>query len=207
MKCSDLLSKYVGETEKSLSRIFKRAQQAAPSIIFMDEVDSLCSDRGGGSGLVSELLSLMSETALQGNILVIGATNRPHVLDEALLKPGCLEQVVHVDMPDYECRCEIWRGILHDVPLGDGKVSVEKLSEATAGYSGAEITGIYQHAAHAVITLLASRKQEQPQNCGNDNVVMTEELLLNTIKSVPARTPVSLLNKIKEFSSNRSSVR
>lgn len=82
LKCSNLLSKYVGETEKSLSKVFVRAQQAAPSIIFMDEIDSLCGDRSGGSLLVSELLSLMSGTKYKGNIWIIGATNRPAAVDE-----------------------------------------------------------------------------------------------------------------------------
>lgn len=81
-QCSNLLSKYVGETEKLLSQVFIRAQQAAPSVVFMDEVDSLCGERGGGGSLVSELLSLMSQTAVQRNIMVIGATNRPHAVDE-----------------------------------------------------------------------------------------------------------------------------
>ncbi|KAK8407506.1 hypothetical protein O3P69_002211 [Scylla paramamosain] len=83
LKCSNLLSKYIGETEKLLSQVFIRAQQAAPSVVFMDEVDSLCGERGGGGSLVSELLSLMSQTAVQRNIMVIGATNRPHAVDEA----------------------------------------------------------------------------------------------------------------------------
>ncbi|KAG0717949.1 Spermatogenesis-associated protein 5 [Chionoecetes opilio] len=94
LKCSNLLSKYVGETEKLLSQVFVRAQQAAPSVVFMDEVDSLCGERTGGGSLVSELLSLMAQTAVQRNIMVIGATNRPHGVDEALLRPGYLEQVI-----------------------------------------------------------------------------------------------------------------
>lgn len=81
-QCSNLLSKYVGETEKSLSQVFVRAQQASPSVVFMDEVDSLCGERGGDGGLVSELMTLMAQTAVQRKVMVIGATNRPHAVDE-----------------------------------------------------------------------------------------------------------------------------
>ncbi|XP_042208704.1 peroxisome biogenesis factor 1-like isoform X2 [Homarus americanus] len=204
LKCSDLLSKFVGETEKSLSKVFSRARQAAPAIIFMDEVDSLCGDRGGGGGLVSELLSLMAQTAPYGNIMIIGATNRPHAIDEALLRPGCLEQVIHIDLPDFKSRCEIWKGILEDVPL-KGQVDIEKLSEATAGYSGAEITAIYQEAAHTAITELTVQDIEQTESTQDSQecVAISEELLLKVAKSVPSRTPASLLEAINQFTSQR----
>ncbi|XP_066963907.1 LOW QUALITY PROTEIN: ATPase family gene 2 protein homolog A-like [Macrobrachium rosenbergii] len=204
VKCSDLLSKYVGETEKSLVKVFERARQACPSIIFMDEVDSLCGDRAGGSGLVSELLSLMSESALPGNILVIGATNRPHALDEALLKPGCLEQVIHIDLPDYDCRCAVWSGMLKDVPCS-GEVDIAKLSQATEGYSGAEIRGVYQHAAQSIISCLALRKEQE--KVGDTHcVTMSENCILESIAALPPRTPVTLLEKIKGFSVSRNSL-
>lgn len=83
-QCSEVLSKYVGETEKTLSRVFVRARQAAPALVFMDEVDSLCGDRGGGGGggggLVSELLTLMTHS--EGGVMVVAATNRPQAVDE-----------------------------------------------------------------------------------------------------------------------------
>ena len=82
-QCSNLLSKFVGETEKSLTQVFKIAEAGAPSIIFIDEIDSLCGDRSGsGKGLVSELLSLLSKVKKKGNVMLIGATNRPHALDD-----------------------------------------------------------------------------------------------------------------------------
>ncbi|KAK7084891.1 Vacuolar protein sorting-associated protein 4A [Halocaridina rubra] len=202
IKCSDLLSKYVGETEKSLNRIFGRAQQTAPSIIFMDEVDSLCSDRANGSRLVSELLSAMSEAALHGNILVIGATNRPFVLDEALLKPGCLEQVIHIDLPDYECRVSIWQGILKDIPL-EGDVCTDELSHLTEGYSGAELACVYQNAAQAVITHLS---KNECQRGADQRITMSRECLLKAITDQQPRTPSLLLESIEEFSLSRTSL-
>lgn len=90
-QCSEVLSKYVGETEKTLSRVFVRARQAAPALIFMDEVDSLCGDRGrgggNGGGLVSELLTLMTHS--EGNVMVVAATNRPQAVDEVSGRLSC----------------------------------------------------------------------------------------------------------------------
>lgn len=209
LKCSNLLSKYVGETEKSLSKVFVRAQQAAPSIIFMDEIDSLCGDRSGGSLLVSELLSLMSGTKYKGNIWIIGATNRPAAVDEALLQPGCLEQIVHVDLPDFTSRCDIWKGILTGVSVKE-EINVANLSDASAGHSGAEITGIYQEAAYAALADMERiEKERQSENLlREDSVVpcVTEDVILKTIRSMPPRTPSSLLQTISLFTDQRKSL-
>ncbi|XP_069943136.1 ATPase family gene 2 protein homolog A isoform X3 [Cherax quadricarinatus] len=195
LKCSDVLSKYVGETEKSLNKVFRRASEAAPAIIFMDEVDTLCGERGGSGGLLSELLSLMTHTP---DVMVIAATNRPHAVDEAVLQPGCLEHVIHIDLPDFNSRCEIWKGLLEDVPL-QGQVDVEKLSEATLGYSGAEITAIYQEAAHNVISQLYDGDSDATQ----DSVTISEQLLFRVIQTTPSRTPLSLLESIRLFTGQR----
>ncbi|XP_045131393.1 ATPase family protein 2 homolog isoform X2 [Portunus trituberculatus] len=204
LKCSNLLSKYVGETEKLLSQVFIRAQQAAPSVVFMDEVDSLCGERGGGGSLVSELLSLMSQTAVQRNIMVIGATNRPHAVDEALLRPGFLEQVIHVDLPDFETRCEIWRGVLEGVPQ-EGILDIAKLSEATTGYSGAEITALYQEASFTALDRYIKLCDQNPKALLSQSPIsLNEDLLMMTIASIPPRTPISLLDSIAAFTSQRN---
>ncbi|KAK4315038.1 hypothetical protein Pmani_013709 [Petrolisthes manimaculis] len=160
LKCSEVLSKYVGESEKTLSRVLVKARQAAPSLVFMDEVDSLCADRGdgGGGGLVSELLTLLTHT--EGGVMVVAATNRPHVVDEALLRPGFLEVVIEVGLPDTESREDIWQGLLAGVPTHetDAPIDITALSQATEGYSGAEIKAMYQMAAHRVISQLIDVK-------------------------------------------------
>ncbi|KAK3892122.1 hypothetical protein Pcinc_004089 [Petrolisthes cinctipes] len=175
LKCSEVLSKYVGESEKTLSSVLVKARQAAPSLVFMDEVDSLCADRGGGGdggggGLVSELLTLLTHT--EGGVMVVAATNRPHVVDEALLRPGFLEVVIEVGLPDTESREDIWQGLLAGVPTQetDGPIDITALSQATEGYSGAEPL-----------------------------VALSQSLLLSVISASPPRTPTSLINSIDSF--------
>ncbi|XP_050727319.1 uncharacterized protein LOC127004062 isoform X2 [Eriocheir sinensis] len=208
LKCSNLLSKYVGETEKSLSQVFVRAQQASPSVVFMDEVDSLCGERGGDGGLVSELLTLMAQKGVQRRVMVIGATNRPHAVDEALLRPGFFEQVIHVDLPDHESRYAIWTGLLRNVPQ-EGSVCIPRLSEATEGYSGAEITAVYQEAAMAALEEYIKESNNKPGLTVTSPcpVTINEDLLMRTIATLPPRTPPSLLKAILTFSRQRKDLR
>ncbi|KAB7506685.1 Cell division cycle protein 48-like protein, partial [Armadillidium nasatum] len=110
--CSDLLSKYVGETEKDLNKVIEKAFLSSPALVFMDEIDSLCGRRDGSggseSGIVPELLSVMRKAHNIGNILFVGATNRPHVLDENLLGAGYFDLTLHFDLPNCATRCAIW---------------------------------------------------------------------------------------------------
>lgn len=149
VKGAEILSMYVGESERSLREIFRKARAARPSIIFFDEIDAIAGKRSSGSqGGVNVLTTLLNEMdgieELRG-VLVVAATNKPDVLDPALMRPGRLDKLVYIGPPDLEARMEIlkiWCG--KSVIASD--VDLEKLAERTEGYSGAEVVSICETA-------------------------------------------------------------
>jgi transitional endoplasmic reticulum ATPase len=146
----EVLSKWVGESEKRVREIFKRAKQVAPSIIFFDEMDSLVPRRGLEVGtrvaenIVSQILTQMSGLEELHDVVVIGATNRPDILDPALLRPGRFDRQVLVPPPDKKARLEIFRIHTKNMPLKG--VDLNKLAEKTEGYSGADIESVCREA-------------------------------------------------------------
>jgi transitional endoplasmic reticulum ATPase len=146
----EVLSKWVGESEKRIREVFKRAKQVAPSIIFFDEMDSLVPRRGLAVGtrvmenVVSQILTQMSGLEELHNVIVIGATNRPDILDPALLRPGRFDRQVFVPSPDEKARLEIFKIHTKNMPLKG--VDLKKLSRQTEGYSGADIESLVREA-------------------------------------------------------------
>lgn len=159
VKGPELMSKWVGESEKGVREIFRKARLAAPSIIFFDEIDSLIPKRGGyeGSSHVTESVVSQFLTELDGleelkNVVVIGATNRPDMIDPALLRPGRLEQHIFVPPPDAEGRKQIFDVYLNAVrEMLSDDVDVDKLVELTNGYVGADIEALVREAKMAAI--------------------------------------------------------
>ncbi|WP_404383636.1 CDC48 family AAA ATPase [Caenispirillum salinarum] len=151
-KSSDLLSKWYGESEQQVSRLFQRARLVAPTVIFIDEIDSLAPARGGGLGepavterVVNTILSEMDGLeALQG-VVVMGATNRPNLLDPALLRPGRFDELIYVTVPDREGRRHILGIHTKDMPLA-GDVSLDTLAERTDGFTGADLADLTRRA-------------------------------------------------------------
>ncbi len=151
-KSSDLLSKWYGESEQQIARLFQRARQVAPTVIFIDELDSLAPQRGGGLGepavterVVNTLLAEMDGLEELQGLVVIGATNRPTLLDPALLRPGRFDEMVYVSVPNREGRLHILRIHTADMPLG-GDVDVEQLADRTQGYTGADLEDLVRRA-------------------------------------------------------------
>ncbi|MCJ7493425.1 MAG: AAA family ATPase, partial [Deltaproteobacteria bacterium] len=148
-----LLSKYVGESEKGMREIFRKARQAAPCIIFFDEIDALIPARGAGSAdahvaervLSQFLVELDGIEELKG-VLVLGATNRLDMLDPAVLRPGRFDAVVEIESPDEKDRQEIFEIHLRNKPL-DKRIRAADLAAKTEGWSGAEIAAAVQKAA------------------------------------------------------------
>ena len=162
-KSSDLLSKWYGESEKQVARLFQRARQVAPTVIFIDEIDSLAPQRGGGLGepavterVVNTILSEMDGLeALQG-VVVIGATNRPTLLDPALLRPGRFDELVYVPVPSREGRLHILRIHTAGMPLAED-VDLDALADRTNGYTGADLEDLVRRAGlHALRESLES---------------------------------------------------
>lgn len=156
-KSSDLLSKWYGESEKQISRLFQRARQVAPTVIFIDEIDSLVPARGGGLGepavterVVNTLLAEMDGLEGLNGVVVIGATNRPNLLDPALLRPGRFDELVYVPVPDAEGRHRILEIHASRMPLASD-VNLEDLAERTGGFTGADLENLTRRAGlHAL---------------------------------------------------------
>jgi transitional endoplasmic reticulum ATPase len=149
---SGLLSKWYGESEQQLARLFARARQVAPAVIFIDEIDSLAPQRGGEAGepavterVVNTLLAEMDGLRAHDGVVVIGATNRPALLDTALLRPGRFDELVYVPVPDRDGRLHILRVHTAKMPLADD-VDLASIAAQTAGYTGADLEGVVRRA-------------------------------------------------------------
>ena len=152
-----ILSKYVGESERGVREVFKKARQAAPCIVFFDEIDALIPTRhpGGSDSHVSEGVLAQFLAELDGieelkGVLVLGATNRPDMVDPAVLRPGRFDAVVEIPLPDERGRREIFEIHLRGKPLASG-IDIGKLAALSEGLSGADIAGVCQQAALAAV--------------------------------------------------------
>ncbi|QHN08294.1 CDC48 family AAA ATPase [Methanothermobacter sp. THM-2] len=153
VKGPELLSKWVGESEKGVREVFRKARQTAPTVIFFDEIDSIASVRSGSTAdsgvtqrVVNQLLTEIDGLEELQDVAVIAATNRPDILDPALLRPGRFDRHVKVDDPDREARLAIFKVHTKDMPLADD-VNLEKLADKTEGYVGADIEAVCREAA------------------------------------------------------------
>ncbi|WP_319578200.1 CDC48 family AAA ATPase [uncultured Methanospirillum sp.] len=173
VKGPELISKWVGESEKGIREVFRKARQAAPSIIFFDEIDSLVPKRGSYSdathvteSVVSQILTEMDGMEELKNVTIIAATNRPDMLDDALMRPGRLERHIFVPPPDKEGRRQIFEVYLKDAgTLLTADVTIDQLVEKTEGYVGADIEALIREAKLAAmrefIALMAGRTDRE----------------------------------------------
>ncbi|NXN90966.1 SPAT5 protein, partial [Rhinopomastus cyanomelas] len=144
VKGPELMNKYVGESERAVREIFRKARAVSPSILFFDEIDALAVERGNSSGagnvadrVLAQLLTEMDGIEQLKDVTVLAATNRPDVIDKALLRPGRIDRVIYVPLPDAATRGEIFRLHFRSMPVGDD-VCLAELVERTHKYSGAE---------------------------------------------------------------------
>ncbi|MEM4700207.1 MAG: CDC48 family AAA ATPase [Candidatus Nezhaarchaeales archaeon] len=163
IKGPEILSKWVGESERAVREIFRKARQVAPCIVFFDEIDSIAPARGlryGDSGVtervVNQLLTELDGITVLKNVVVMAATNRPDILDTALIRPGRFDRLIYVPPPDRAARLEIFKVHTRKMPLADD-VDLNKLVALTEGYTGADIEAVCREAA--MITL---RKEGRP---------------------------------------------
>jgi transitional endoplasmic reticulum ATPase len=153
IKGPEVFSKWVGESEKAIREVFRKARMASPAVIFFDEIDSLVPRRGLGfadSGVtqrvISQLLTEMDGIVTLEDIVVIAATNRPDIVDPAVLRPGRFDRLIYVPDPDEKSRLEIFQIYTTDMPLAKD-VNLTKLVEVTKNYSGADIANLCREAA------------------------------------------------------------
>ncbi|QDA31829.1 CDC48 family AAA ATPase [Thermococcus indicus] len=160
IKGPEVLSKWVGESEKNIREIFRKARQAAPTVIFIDEIDAIAPRRGTDVNrvtdrLINQLLTEMDGIQENSGVVVIAATNRPDIIDPALLRPGRFDRLILVPAPDEKARLEIFKVHTRNVPLAED-VSLEELAKRTEGYTGADIEAVVREAA-----MLAMRRALQ----------------------------------------------
>lgn len=152
VKGAELLDKYVGESERAVRELFRRAAEAAPALIFLDEVDALAPRRGGSTDagvadrVVAALLTELDGATPLREVVVVGATNRPELIDPAMLRPGRLERLVFVPPPDADARADILRAAGRDVPLAED-VDLDALASELDGYSAADCAALLREAA------------------------------------------------------------
>jgi transitional endoplasmic reticulum ATPase len=157
IKGPELISKWVGESEKGVREVFRKARQAAPCVVFFDELDAIAPRRGGSEGdshvterVISQMLTEMDGLEDLKGVVVIGATNRPDIIDEALLRPGRFDRTLEVPVPDKEARKQIFHIHTKKKPL-DSDVNLDKLLEMTEGMTGADIAALVNAAAMSAI--------------------------------------------------------
>lgn len=176
VKGPELLTMWFGESEANVREIFDKARAAAPCVLFFDELDSIASSRGssagdaGGAGdrVVNQLLTEMDGMEAKKNVFIIGATNRPDIIDPALMRPGRLDQLMYIPLPDRPGRAGVFRAVLRKSPVAKvcslpflplsfaslipyQDVDIEFLAAKTEGFSGADITEICQRATQSAI--------------------------------------------------------
>lgn len=158
IKGPELLTMWFGESEANVRELFDKARQAAPCVLFFDELDSIARARGSSSGdaggagdrVLNQMLTEMDGMESKKNVFIIGATNRPDIIDPALMRPGRLDQLIYIPLPDFKSRVQVFKACLKKSPVAKD-VDIDFLASKTEGYSGADITEICQRSVKLAI--------------------------------------------------------
>lgn len=175
IKGPELLTQWFGESEANVRELFDKARAASPCILMFDEMDSIAKTRGsGGPGgseagdrVINQILTEIDGVGARKNVFVIGATNRPDILDPAVIRPGRLDQLIYIPLPDLKSRIAIFQAQLRKAPV-DPEVNVEVLARSTHGFSGADISEICTTASKLAIreAILATEERQQKIDAG-----------------------------------------
>jgi len=158
VKGPELLTMWFGESEANVRDIFDKARSAAPCVLFFDELDSIAKSRGGSVGdaggaadrVINQVLTEMDGMGAKKNVFIIGATNRPDIIDGAILRPGRLDQLIYIPLPDEKSRVSILKSNLRKTPVAKS-VDLDYMAKVTKGFSGADLTEICQRAVKLAI--------------------------------------------------------
>jgi SpoVK/Ycf46/Vps4 family AAA+-type ATPase len=218
VKGPELLSKWLGESERTLASIFRRARMASPCIIFFDEIDAIACKRSSGSStssnrLLSQLLTEldgihnMSTSTLLRNtdhkhqtkrVLVVGATNRPDLLDYALTRPGRIDKMIYVGVPDYDSRYQIFQITLQNKSCDHDNINMDQLAEMSDGYSGAEIVAICRDAS--LLALEEKMIDHDMEHVTQTNLpIITMQHLIKAMEYMPQQITQSMLDFYQAF--------
>jgi transitional endoplasmic reticulum ATPase len=179
---------WFGESEANVRDVFDKARAAAPCVMFFDELDSIAKARGnsagdaGGAGdrVLNQILTEMDGMNQKKNVFIIGATNRPDQIDSALLRPGRLDQLIYIPLPDEPSRLSILKATLRNSPIAPN-VDLGFLSKSTHGFSGADLTEVCQRAAKLAIResieadIRRARERKEREEAAGDEVKMEED--------------------------------
>ena len=193
IKGPEVMSKWVGESEKAVRQIFKKAKQVSPSIVFLDEIDAIAPARGSSqdSGsterIVNQILTSIDGMESLEGVVVIGATNRPDIIDNALLRTGRFDRLVYVGVPDREARKSIFKVHTSGMPLSG--VDIDWLADSTEGYVGADIEGVCREAG-----MLALRKDIQTREIRRSDF----EAALKAVKPSATKETIKYYEAIRE---------
>eukprot|EP01071_Lankesteria_metandrocarpae_P001068 Lankesteria_metandrocarpae@DN1252_c0_g1_i1.p1 len=208
VKGPELFSKWVGESERAVRDLFRRARQNAPCVIFFDEIDALGSDRslgGSSSGVesrvLSQLLNELDGVASVKQLVVIGATNRPDLMDDALLRPGRFDRLVYIPLPDSAARHSIFDVHLKDLRIDQTAISVRSLVHQTEGYTGAEIAMVCREASMHCLRRNIRIAEEYCSGSaeGEERVVLENMDFEEAIKVVRPRIPKTLISFYEHY--------
>ena len=196
IKGPELLSKWVGESEKGVREIFRKARQAAPCIIFLDEIDALVPRRGDGNSdshvtenVVSQILTEIDGLEELNDVLIIGATNRLDIVDEALLRPGRFDRIIKVPNPDEKGRQRIFEIHTKSKPLASD-VQISEIMKLTNDFSGAEIAAVANRAA-----ITALKRHVHGKSTNFKEIKITQQDLIDAVDRVkPKKKEVPILN-------------
>jgi transitional endoplasmic reticulum ATPase len=173
---------WFGESEANVREIFDKARQSAPCVLFFDELDSIATQRGSSVGdaggaadrVLNQLLTEMDGMSAKKTVFIIGATNRPDIIDPALLRPGRLDQLIYIPLPDEESRLQIFKSCLRKSPVAKD-VDLRALAKYTQGFSGADITEICQRACKYAIRENIEQDIEKERRRGENPDSMDED--------------------------------
>merc|ERR1719308_312601 len=194
IKGPELLTMWFGESEANVREVFDKARQAAACVLFFDELDSIAKARGGSTGgdaggasdrIINQVLTEMDGMGAKKNVFIIGATNRPDIIDPAVLRPGRLDQLMYIPLPDEGSRLSIFKANLRKSPI-DPAVDLHHLARVTKGFSGADLTEICQRACKLAIRESIDadirREKERQKQGSNMDVDDDEDLVPEILK-------------------------
>ncbi|HEX9196202.1 MAG TPA: CDC48 family AAA ATPase, partial [Candidatus Bathyarchaeia archaeon] len=203
----EIMSKYYGESEERLREVFKEAQENAPSIIFIDEIDSIAPKREEVTGEVekrvtSQLLSLMDGLQSRGKVVVIGATNRPNAIDPALRRPGRFDREIEIGVPDRDGRLEVLEIHTRGMPLAED-VDLKKLADVTHGFVGADLEALAKEAAIRALRRILPEINLEAQSIPGDilnKIIVKMADFLDALKEIDPSAMREVLVEIPDVS-------
>ena len=203
VKGPEFLSKWVGESEKAVRETFRKARQAAPCVIFMDEVDSITSERGTGSDsnvterVISQLLTEMDGLSALHDVVVIAATNRPDIIDPALLRPGRFDKSIYIGTPDRASRKKIFEIHTRSKPLAED-VDLEELAKDTEDYTGADISAVCNEAV-----MIAVRKLVESGQMPSDEEIAACKVQMEHFRTAIEKIGPKVRKELSQYSRNK----